>query len=145
MEDFTKFVCYQLKATMRKVERYIGQELNHHGVNLAQSFVLFSLLENDGLTLSEVSSRAQIENSSLTTMVDRLEKENLVQRRLYPQDRRVVKVYLTDEGRNTANQILSAGSNFNNYLKENMSIEVEEFLQALEETALSVDALQEAN
>ena len=35
MEDFTRFICYQLKATMKKVEKYIGQELNHYGVNLA--------------------------------------------------------------------------------------------------------------
>ncbi len=142
MEDFTNFVCYQLKATMKKVERYIAQELNLHGVNLAQSFVLFSLLENDGSTLSEIGLRAQIENSSLTTMVDKLEKENLVERQLYPQDRRVVRVILTDKGRKTANEILSAGKKFNDFLIENMSINVGDFLQALDEITNSVDSLQ---
>ena len=58
MEDFTKFLCYQLKATMKKVEKYIGQELNHYGVNLDQSFVILSLLENDGATLSEIGLRS---------------------------------------------------------------------------------------
>src|SRR5690554_2463121 len=106
MEDFTKFLCYQLKATMKKVEKYITQELNRYGVNLAQSFVLFSLLENDGSTLSEIGLRAQIENSSLTTMVDKLEKENLVERRSYPQDRRVIRLYLTPKGREVGSKIL---------------------------------------
>lgn len=142
MEDFTSFVCYQLKATMKKVERYIGQELNRYGVNLAQSFVLFSLLENDGATLSEIGTRAQIENSSLTTMVDKLEKEDLVERRLYPQDRRVVRLFLTDKGRETANKILSQGNYFNNYLVENMSTESSDFLKALEEVSDSIDTLQ---
>ncbi|NLJ72425.1 MAG: MarR family transcriptional regulator [Syntrophomonadaceae bacterium] len=142
MEDFTTFVCYQLKATMKKVERYIGQELNRYGVNLAQSFVLFSLLENNGATLSEIGVRAQIENSSLTTMVDKLEKEDLVERRLYPQDRRVVRLFLTDKGRETAHKILSQGKFFNNYLIENMSSESADFLKSLEEVSGSIDTLQ---
>ncbi len=143
MEDFTKFACYQLKATMKKVEKYITQELNHYGVNLAQSFVLFSLLENDGATLSEIGLRAQIENSSLTTMVDKLEKEDLVERRLYAQDRRVVRLFLTDKGREIAHQILNAGYNFNSYLEKNLDIASSDFLRALENVSNSIDALQE--
>lgn len=143
MEDFTKFACYQLKATMKKVEKYITQELNHYGVNLAQSFVLFSLLENDGATLSEIGLRAQIENSSLTTMVDKLEKEDLVERRLYAQDRRVVRLFLTDKGREIAHQILNAGYNFNTYLEKNLDIAASDFLRALGNVSDSIDALQQ--
>lgn len=144
MEDFTKFLCYQLKATMKKVEKYIGQELNHYGVNLAQSFVILSLLENDGATLSEIGLRAQIENSSLTTMVDKLEKENLVERRSYPQDRRVIRLFLTDKGREVGNKLLEAGLTFNSYLEKNISIPAGDFLKALEEVANSIDKLQES-
>lgn len=143
MEDFTKFLCYQLKATMKKVEKYITQELNRYGVNLAQSFVLFSLLENDGSTLSEIGLRAQIENSSLTTMVDKLEKENLVERRSYPQDRRVIRLYLTPKGREVGSKILEAGLNFNKYLEKNISIPAQDFLKALDELSDSIDKLQE--
>lgn len=143
MEDFTKFICYQLKATMKKVEKYITQELNHYGVNLAQSFVLFSLLENDGATLSEIGLRAQIENSSLTTMVDKLENENLVERRLFAQDRRVVRLFLTDKGREVANKILTAGFDLNNYLQKNIAIETSDFLKALGNLSDSIDTLQE--
>jgi len=144
MEGFTKFLCYQLKATMKKVEKYIGQELNHYGVNLAQSFVILSLLENDGATLSEIGLRAQIENSSLTTMVDKLEKENLVERRSYPQDRRVIRLFLTDKGREVGNKLLEAGLTFNSYLEKNISIPAGDFLKALEEVANSIDKLQES-
>ncbi len=143
MKDFTQFTCYQLKATMKKVEKYIGQELNHYGVNMAQSFVLFSLLENDGTTLSEIGLRAQIENSSLTTMVDKLEKENLVERRLFAQDRRVVRLFLTDKGREMANKILDSGYNFHRYLEKNMGINPDDFLKALANVSDSIDALQD--
>lgn len=143
MEDFTSFACYQLKSTMKKVEKYITQEMNQFGLNLAQSFVLFSLLENDGATLSEIGNRAQIENSSLTTMVDKLEKEGLVERRLYAQDRRVVRLYLTDNGRELAERVLSSGAEFNRYLKDNMGEAAHQFMVGLVKIAESIDHLND--
>ena len=104
---------------------------------------MLSLLENDGATLSEIGLRTQIENSSLTTMVDKLEKESLVERRSYPQDRRVIRLFLTDKGREVGNQLLQAGIDFNSYLEKNISIPAEEFLKALAEVASSIDKLQE--
>lgn len=143
MEDFTTFVCYQLKATMKKVEKYITQEMNEFGINMAQSFILFTLLEKDGSTLSEIGNRAQIENSSLTTMVDKLEKEGLVERRLYAQDRRVVKLYITEKGRELGEKILSEGAKFNCYLRDNMNGNDLHFLQTLSSIAESIDRLNE--
>ncbi|MGE5405433.1 MAG: MarR family winged helix-turn-helix transcriptional regulator [Candidatus Saccharibacteria bacterium] len=121
MEDFTSFICYAMKGTMRKLERQIGREFEKFGINLAQSFVLFSLLENDGLTLTEVGARSKIENSTLTTMVDRLEKDGLVERRLDPQDRRMVRLFITDQGRELAEAVLSKGAEFNQYLKKHLN------------------------
>lgn len=143
MEDFTTFVCYQLKATMKKVEKYITQEMSQFGLNMAQSFILFTLLEKDGSTLTEIGNRAQIENSSLTTMVDKLEKEGLVERRLYAQDRRVVKLYITEKGRELGEKILAEGSKFNKYLRNNMPGDVEEFFKNLASIAESIDRLNE--
>ncbi|SHG81486.1 DNA-binding transcriptional regulator, MarR family [Thermosyntropha lipolytica DSM 11003] len=143
MEDFTTFVCYQLKATMKKVEKYITQEMSQFGLNMAQSFILFTLLEKDGSTLTEIGNRAQIENSSLTTMVDKLEKEGLVERRLYPEDRRVVKLYITPKGRELGEKILAEGSKFNKYLRNNMPGDVEVFFQNLNAISESIDRLNE--
>ena len=131
MEDFTMFVCYRLKATMKKVEKHIGEALNEYGVTMAQSFILFSLLEKDGCTLTEIGARAQIDNSSLTTMVDKLEKEGLVERRLYAQDRRVVTLFLTERGRALAEQVFTSGFEFNQTLTAKLQRTEPQFYEAL--------------
>ena len=143
MEDYTTFVCYSLKATMKKVEKYIGNELDHFGLNLAQSFVLFTLMENDGSTLSEIGNRAQIENSSLTTMVDKLERENLVERRLCSQDRRVIRLFLTDKGRDLAQKVYQHGESFNKYLRKELGVTQDNFLAGLVTVANSIDRLSQ--
>jgi DNA-binding MarR family transcriptional regulator len=132
MEDFTAFVCYRLKVTMKKMEKYIGQLLDEFGLTLAQSFILFSLLEKDGCTLTEIGNRAQIDNSSLTTMVDKLEKEGLVERRLYAQDRRVVTLYLTDAGRELGQKVFDKGNEFNLELKSKLGSIENDFLKGLD-------------
>jgi DNA-binding MarR family transcriptional regulator len=93
VEDFTTFICFNLKATNKKVERYLTSEYEEFGLNVAQAFIIISLLDKDGSTLTEIGNRAQIENSSLTTMVDKLENMELVERRLDREDRRVIRVF----------------------------------------------------
>jgi DNA-binding MarR family transcriptional regulator len=141
MQDFTTFICYTLKATMKKVEKHIAQELEKFGVSMAQSFVLFSLLENDGSTLSEIGALAHIENSSLTTMVDKLEKEGLVERSLFPQDRRVIKLFLTDAGRKLAMEVLSAGAEFNQQLTDKLGELQPGMVEGLKIVADTVDEI----
>ncbi|MEA1961859.1 MAG: MarR family transcriptional regulator [Bacillota bacterium] len=132
MEDFTKFVCYRLKTTIKKVEKHIGEALNEYGVTMAQSFILFALLEKDGCTLTEIGAKARIDNSSLTTMVDRLEKEGLVERRLFAQDRRVVALYLTDKGRELGQKVFSTGSEYNKLLTEKLGENAATFFASLD-------------
>ncbi len=141
MQDFTTFVCYSLKATMKKVEKHIGQEMDKYGVSMAQSFVLFSLLENDGSTLSEIGALAHIENSSLTTVVDKLEKEGLVERSLFPQDRRVIRLFLTDAGRARALEVLAAGTALNQQFCNNLGDLQSGLLEGLKIVAQTIDDL----
>lgn len=131
MEDFTGFICYIMKGTMRKVEKHFALLFEGYGINLAQSYILFSLLEKDGLTLTEVGNRTQIENSSLTTMADRLERDELVRRGLDPQDRRVVRLFITEKGQDLAQRVLEDGASFNRLLKANLGETEEVFMEGL--------------
>ncbi|HQE22497.1 MAG TPA: MarR family transcriptional regulator [Syntrophomonadaceae bacterium] len=134
-------MCYALKSTMKKVERHIIKGLDEFGVNMAQSFILFCLLEKDGSTLSEIGNRAQIENSSLTTMVDKLERDGLVERRLCSQDRRVIRLHLTDKGRAMGQEILSIGTQLNNRFRNELGDISEDFMKGLHIISNTLDNL----
>ncbi|MCG8401040.1 MAG: MarR family transcriptional regulator [Firmicutes bacterium] len=133
MEDFRDFICYEMKMTMKKIEKHFTRSLKEYSLNFAQSLILFSLLEKDGCTLSEIGNRAQIENSSLTTMADKLEKEGLVERKLDIQDRRIIRLFLTEAGRNTGQIVFAEGAAFNRRLKTILSGAEKDLLAALKE------------
>ena len=52
-----------------------------------------------GLTMGELSGRLMVSNGNITGLIDRLVTEGLVARANRPEDRRTVRVTLTDKGR----------------------------------------------
>jgi DNA-binding MarR family transcriptional regulator len=61
--------------------------------------VLRVLLAGDGLKSSDVAARGWSSPGTLTSVVNTLVREGYVERRPDPGDRRVVRLYVTDEGR----------------------------------------------
>jgi DNA-binding MarR family transcriptional regulator len=60
--------------------------------------VLMSLWREDGLNMTELGRRAGLEPSTMTGLLDRMERDGLLYRSADPGDRRALRVYLTEEG-----------------------------------------------
>jgi DNA-binding MarR family transcriptional regulator len=69
------------------------------GISPAGLGVIRLLAARDGLKSSEVAARGWSTPGTVTTVVDTLERDGFVERRRDPDDRRVVRLYLTDQGR----------------------------------------------
>jgi DNA-binding MarR family transcriptional regulator len=81
---------------------------NEMMVSRAQGHLLGLLLMKDGLTQKELSSQLQIRPASLGELVDKLQQNGYVERRVNEKDKRVSNVYLTEEGRKSANEVMEA-------------------------------------
>lgn len=57
--------------------------------------------EPDGVGMTELANRILASKSGLTRVIDRMESAGLVRRERPPEDRRVVKVFITPEGAQT--------------------------------------------
>jgi DNA-binding MarR family transcriptional regulator len=70
------------------------------GLHRAQVNVLCRLFEQDGMTQSEIADKLSVQGATITGMLQRMEEAGLITRRRDPDDNRLVRVYLTDSGRN---------------------------------------------
>src|SRR3954453_23927221 len=70
-----------------------------YSVTPPQWGALTLLLARDGLTIGSMSQKRGVDAPTATGIIKRLEQNGLVERRHDRADRRVVKVYLTAEGR----------------------------------------------
>ncbi|MGH3321340.1 MAG: MarR family winged helix-turn-helix transcriptional regulator [Streptosporangiaceae bacterium] len=86
-------------AASRSVGMYAWRTSEQLGLSVSAWGVLMLLDGEDGLKSSELAERVWISAATVTTLVDGLERDGHVARRRDDGDRRVVRVYLTDEGR----------------------------------------------
>jgi DNA-binding MarR family transcriptional regulator len=68
--------------------------------------VLMSLWPEDGLKVIELGKRAGLEPSTMTGLLDRMQRDNLVTRTPDPNDRRVLRIYLTKIGHQVRDPVL---------------------------------------
>jgi DNA-binding MarR family transcriptional regulator len=116
MEDLTSYVCFSMRAVMKKIERNLTLQLEDTGITIPQSFILSYLLQDNGATLKEIGNKSLIDSSSMTVLVDKLEKDELVERQLDTQDRRAIRVFITDKGREIGYKVVEIGNQFNAHL-----------------------------
>ena len=118
MNELNSYICFSMRAAMKKIDKNLSLLLEDLGVSIPQSFILLSLLEENGVTLKELGNRTLIDSSSMTVLVDKLEKDELVERKLDPQDRRAIRVLITQRGQEIAEKITIIANDFNARLYE---------------------------
>lgn len=75
-------------------------------MTLARFDLLASLERDDGQTLAGLSRALLVTAGNVTGLVDRAERDGVVERRPEPSDRRVARVWLTREGRALIRELL---------------------------------------
>ncbi len=91
-----------LGTETRRITKELARRANLTGPQLT----VIKLLETIGdLSLSELSDRIRAQNSTVTGIIDRMEREGLVARERSKEDRRIVSVRLTDKGQKLAREI----------------------------------------
>jgi DNA-binding MarR family transcriptional regulator len=104
-----EFLVRDVARLMRRRFEQCGQEL---GLSLtrAQCFVLVHIGREPGVRQSRLAQLMDIEPIALVRLIDRLEAETLVERRLDPRDRRVWRLYLTEKAAPTLERICRASA-----------------------------------
>lgn len=76
-----------------------GKKLKARGmgaINSAQGRILFVLWQKDGISITELARKTSLEKSTLTAMLDRLERRGFLKRVRLADDRRKILIVLTD-------------------------------------------------
>lgn len=95
-----------LAVTARLKQEFASAGLT--GIKPAYLGVLLSLWREDGLNSAELGRRAGLEPSTMTGLLDRMERDHLVVRAAAPGDRRAQRICLTEYGRQVRKPVLGA-------------------------------------
>lgn len=90
---------YKLKLASQLMYRDFLERLEPYGLTPFHYLVLCCLWEEDGLSTTGIADKLKQLGATLTGVVDRMEDRNLVYRERDFKDRRIVRVWLTKEGK----------------------------------------------
>lgn len=88
----------ELVEAYQAFEAYSAPHIKTWGLTPAQFDVLATLGNTEGMTFRELGQRTLIYKTTLTSIVDRLQEQGLVERHPSPRDRRSTIAALTDKG-----------------------------------------------
>lgn len=94
------------------------QGWSEDGLTIPQMRLLWSLRDEDGLPVGALAEQLGVNPSTITGHVDRLVRQDLVRREEDPDDRRIVRNFLTETGSITVNALRRiVGAYFFNIIK----------------------------
>lgn len=89
-------VCRLAHRFTQRLDAHVRRVAEQVGLTASQVVALRELSEP--ITARELANRMSCEPSNATFVIDRLEQQNLVERRPHPTDRRAKQVVLTGDG-----------------------------------------------
>lgn len=93
------FLISQIKQIQGRVFDTLLQEYGIEEFNGAQGRILYVLWQEDNLPIVELSRRTGLAKTTLTGMLDRMEASGFLNRTYDKQDRRLIKIVLTDKAK----------------------------------------------
>lgn len=108
--DPRKCPYYLVSRVTLAVTQALKLDLQQQGLDQikpAYFGVLMALWRTDDLRTAELGKLAGLEPSSMTGLLDRMERDGLVLRQTDPQDRRAQRIRLTELGRGVRDPVLA--------------------------------------
>ena len=115
-----------------KAQRALAEKLwSEIGLHVGQDMLLLQLWPEEGLTQSELAERLSVQPATVTKTLQRMEQTGLVERRGDPDDHRLSRVYLTDQGRGLLQPYEEVRGKLEQYLVKDLSVEERLLLRRL--------------
>lgn len=128
IEDSIGFIiakCHQ------KAFQIFREKLLPHNLTPAQFGVLAFLWRKDGQSQIQLGTAIEMDRTTTSGVIDRMEKQGLVIRRHHPEDRRVFMIYLTEAGRELEHTVSCLSLEANAEVTSNLTEKEKETLLVL--------------
>lgn len=114
-------IDYFMKVVWQTMANRYNQLVADFGITQSIGYLLINIDEKEGTTVSQVAALLGLKSTSLSRMLSQLEQMGLIYRESNQGDKRSVKVYLTEQGREKRRMARAVVKEFNNYLNTHIS------------------------
>ena len=120
-----------LMQTSKAVQDCMRVEMSQYSLSITEFSVLEVLYKKGKQTIHQIGNSILISSGTMTYVIDKLEKRNLLSRHACVEDRRVIHVILTDDGKEMMDKIMPKHQEFVDSMFESLNKEEKELFVKL--------------
>ncbi len=133
MFNLNDCIGFITNSASKKITDEFNRRIKDTGITRVKWIALFYIGEVEGISQRELSQKMNVNESSIVRLLDRMEKEELTLRVRDSQDRRIIKISLTDKGKELREEVMPLGQQFqDDATKEISQEELDTFKYVLE-------------
>lgn len=131
MVSVRETIGYLLVQAAKEHRGRVSNAFSDLGIHVGQDMVLLQLWGEDGVSPTELANRLRVEPGTVSKVLSRMEKVDLVTRRRDPRDARSFKVYLTENGKDLREPVNSRWEGVEDRMLKGLSPEERALLRRL--------------
>lgn len=103
-EELSLKLFVVLSRAYQAIQKQVAKDIKNYGLNQTEFAVLELLYHKGEQPIQMIGQKVLLASSSITYVVDKLEKKNFLERRACPTDRRVTFAVITEDGKKHMDQ-----------------------------------------
>ena len=135
-------IDYHIRAAWHAIARMYNQRASNYGATMAIGFVLLNIDVEEGTPATKIALLMGLEARSLTRLLKTLEERGAIYRKVDANDKRCVRIFLTEEGKRGREQSKETVLRFNQLVREEIP---EQKLEVFFEVIQSINKILEKN
>ncbi len=120
LEDYIGIMIHQTDLSLTQ---YVKHKLAPFGITPEQNLIMMLLWREDGLSQHDITQLLGKDKTNVARMLYSLESKNFIYRTDCPDDRRSLRVYLTDKGKQLKLEVKPIAESFSALVTQGISDE----------------------
>ena len=132
-------VDYAIKVAWHAIARMYNQQASRHDITMSMGFVLLNI-HSDGTPATKIAPLMGLEARSLSRLLKTMEEKGLIYREPDPNDKRMVRIALTKEGKKKKEKSRETVLRFNEVVRKQVEPgRLSVFFQVLQDIQKVID------
>lgn len=133
-------IDHNIKTAWHAIARMYNHQAAKQDMTMSIGFVLLNISSKEGTPATKIAPLMGLESRSLTRVLKNMEEKGLIFKKPDENDKRSVRIYLTDEGKRKKEVSRETVLRFNNVLRDNISEEkIEIFFEVIKEVNETIE------
>jgi len=124
-------IVYLLSKAYQRAHAHLKRRLAVYGLTPVQQLVLGALCKDEGISAGDLGKKLTLDPATLSGILDRMVEAGWVVKETDPEDRRLLKIYLTDRAKMIAPKLMEERDKANEEVLGNLSLEEKVLLKRL--------------